>query len=37
MQKLRLDDWIMGKINGGGPQILMKNMNGNIYLRKTKS
>ncbi|GGG03860.1 DUF4097 family beta strand repeat-containing protein [Pontibacter amylolyticus] len=27
-------DFITGKVNGGGPEILIKNMNGNIYLRK---
>ncbi len=36
MQRLKMDDWITGKINGGGAEILMKNMNGNLYLRKTK-
>jgi len=37
MYQLKLDDWIIGKINGGGPEILMKNMNGNIYVRKAKA
>ena len=27
---------LSGKINGGGAEILMKNMNGNIYMRKSK-
>jgi DUF4097 and DUF4098 domain-containing protein YvlB len=36
MYQLKLDDWVAGKINGGGPEILMKNMNGNIYVRKSK-
>jgi hypothetical protein len=36
MYELKKDDWISGKINGGGPEILMKNMEGNIYIRKTK-
>ena len=36
MYQLKLDDWIIGKINGGGPEVLMKNMNGNIYVRKNK-
>jgi len=36
MYQLKLDDWIMGKINGGGPEVMMKNMNGNIYVRKNK-
>ena len=37
MYQLKLDDWIIGKINGGGPEVLMTNMNGNIYVRKTKA
>lgn len=28
--------WIYGKINLGGPEIMMKNMQGNIYIRKGK-
>ncbi|MDR3716042.1 MAG: DUF4097 family beta strand repeat-containing protein [Puia sp.] len=36
MYQMKLDDWILCKIGGGGPEILMKNMNGNIYIRKTK-
>jgi len=32
--KVYLDDWVRGKINGGGPEIVMKNYNGDIYLRK---
>lgn len=36
MYSLKIDDWVYGKIDGGGPEILMKNMNGNIYIRKTK-
>jgi hypothetical protein len=36
MYKLEKEDWVYGKINGGGPQILMKNMHGSIYLRKSK-
>jgi hypothetical protein len=36
MHQIRVDDWIAGKINGGGAEVLMKNMNGNIYVRKTK-
>ncbi len=36
MYKLNIEDWVQGKINGGGPEILMKNMNGNIYVRKVK-
>lgn len=36
MYSLKIDDWVYGKIDGGGPEMLMKNMNGNIYIRKTK-
>ncbi|HEX4373957.1 MAG TPA: hypothetical protein VHZ50_11700 [Puia sp.] len=36
MYELKKDDWITGKINGGGPEVLMKNMEGNIYIRKAK-
>jgi hypothetical protein len=34
--KLNVEDWIQGKINGGGPEMMMKTMNGNIYIRKAK-
>jgi hypothetical protein len=34
--KVSIDDWIYGKINGGGPEMLFKNMHGNIYIRKAK-
>ena len=36
MYRLNIEDWVYGKINGGGPEILMKTMNGNIYIRKAK-
>jgi hypothetical protein len=36
MYKLTIDDWVYGKINGGGPEFMMKNMQGNIYIRKAK-
>jgi DUF4097 and DUF4098 domain-containing protein YvlB len=36
MYKVSIDDWVKGKVNGGGSEILMKNMNGNIYVRKAK-
>lgn len=36
MLSLKIEDWVYGKIDGGGPEILMKNMNGNIYIRKAK-
>jgi hypothetical protein len=34
--KVKMEDWVTGKVNGGGPEIMIKNMNGNIYLRKRK-
>jgi hypothetical protein len=34
--KIKLENWVRGKINGGGAEVLMKNMNGNIYVRKAK-
>lgn len=36
MYRISIDDTIYGKIDGGGPELLMKTMNGNIYLRKAK-
>ena len=36
MYRLTVDDWVYGKINGGGPEMMMKNMNGNIYIKKAK-
>ena len=33
--KLKVDGWIKGRINGGGPEIMMKNMSGNIHIRKS--
>jgi hypothetical protein len=36
MYSLKIEDWVYGKIDGGGPEIMMKNMNGSIYLRKAK-
>ncbi|QKJ28929.1 DUF4097 family beta strand repeat protein [Mucilaginibacter mali] len=36
MYRITIEDWVYGKINGGGPELLMKNMNGNIYIRKAK-
>lgn len=29
-----VDGWIKGQINGGGPEIMLKNYTGNIYIRK---
>ena len=36
MYSLKIEDWVYGKIDGGGPEMMMKNMNGNIYIRKAK-
>jgi DUF4097 and DUF4098 domain-containing protein YvlB len=33
---IEIEDWVNGTIGGGGQELLMKNMNGNIYLRKAK-
>ena len=32
--KVTIDEWKRGDINGGGPEITMRNYNGDIYLRK---
>jgi len=34
--KVSLEDWVRGKINGGGPELLFKTLEGNIYIRKQK-
>ena len=36
MYHVKIEDWVYGKINSGGPEVMMKNMNGNIYIRKAK-
>ncbi len=33
---LSIDDWIYGRVGGGGPEFLIKNTNGNIHIYKTK-
>ncbi|MDB4923550.1 DUF4097 family beta strand repeat-containing protein [Mucilaginibacter sp.] len=33
---LSIDDWIYGRVGGGGPEMLIKNTNGNIYIWKVK-
>lgn len=35
-RKVYVDKWLQGRMNGGGPELLMKNFNGNIYIRKAK-
>ncbi|MEM8525555.1 MAG: hypothetical protein AAGG68_13020 [Bacteroidota bacterium] len=32
--KVNIDNWVMGTINGGGSEILAKNHDGDIYIRK---
>ena len=34
LYKIKKDDWVFGKINGGGPEMMMRNMQGNIYVKK---
>ena len=34
--KVSLDNWVVGKVNGGTTEFLFKNMNGDILLRKGK-
>ena len=34
--KITLDQWTYGKINKGGPEYLIKSLNGNIYIKKKK-
>jgi hypothetical protein len=36
MYRITIEDWVIGKIAGGGPEMLMKNMNGSIFIRKAK-
>lgn len=36
MYKIRKDDWVYGKVNGGGPEMIFKNMHGDIYVRKAR-
>jgi hypothetical protein len=36
LHKVSISGWVQGKVNGGGKEVMMKNMNGNIYIRKAK-
>ncbi|MFH1942908.1 MAG: DUF4097 family beta strand repeat-containing protein [bacterium] len=36
LYKVSLEDWVQGTINGGGPELLFKSLEGNIYIRKQK-
>lgn len=33
---VKIEDWVYGKLNGGGPEMMMKTMMGSIYIRKAK-
>ena len=33
---VKIEDWVYGKIGGGGPEMMMKTMMGSIYIRKAK-
>jgi len=32
--KIKFENWTTGEVNGGGPEVMMKTTNGNIYIRK---
>lgn len=34
--EIRIDDWVHGTINGGGPEIMMQSTFGKLYIRKVK-
>jgi DUF4097 and DUF4098 domain-containing protein YvlB len=34
--KVMIDEWKRGDVNGGGPEITVKNYNGDIFIRKNK-
>lgn len=34
MYRVTVDDWVYGKINNGDPEVMMKGMQGSIYVRK---
>lgn len=36
MYKITINDWVYGTINGGGPEVMMKTTNGDVYVRKAK-
>jgi hypothetical protein len=35
-KKYTIESWVNGKVNGGGPEMLLKTMNGDILIRKSK-
>lgn len=34
--RVNVDKWTYGKLNGGGAEVMMKTLNGDIYIRKAK-
>ena len=34
--RLITDDWTCSKVNGGGPEVMLKTFNGGIFLRKAE-
>lgn len=36
LYKIQKDEWTYGKINGGGPEFMMKTMHGDVLIRKIK-
>jgi DUF4097 and DUF4098 domain-containing protein YvlB len=36
MYGLKIDEWVYGKIAGGGPELMMKTTFGAVYIRKAK-
>lgn len=34
VNRITIEEWNIAEVNGGGPEITMKNYNGNIYIRK---
>ncbi|MFT5915325.1 MAG: hypothetical protein ACI81T_001826 [Bacteroidia bacterium] len=35
-KKISINQWIYGDVNGGGAEMMFKNMHGNIYIRKAE-
>lgn len=33
---MQIGKWVVGKVNGGGPEITLENHNGDIYIRKAE-
>jgi len=36
MYRINIDEWVYGKIGGGGPELMMKTTEGSVYVRKAK-